>query len=136
MKLMRQEIGSERRRHPRYVLPSMYTAVAVRRAEETEFHLAGHAYDVSVGGMRFELDEAIEPGTSIGIRLELPGAASLRLIDRRPVHIIGNVVWLEEDDLDTPGPVRMACVFRRFPMPGDKERLAARLRSGRFSLAA
>jgi len=137
------KVGKERREHLRYLLPSMYTAIAVRPIEpevlttdgET-FRWHGHAYDISEGGMRFEIDVAIEPGTPIAVRLELPGAATLRVVERRPVFVIANVVWVEEEDLDQTGPVRMACVFRRFVQPGDRERLLSRLRSGRFSLAA
>ncbi len=137
------KLGKDRREHPRYLLPSMYTAIAVRRSEpdvlvpgDEAFQWHGHAYDVSEGGMRFEIDEPIEPGTRIAVRLELPGATSLRVAERRPVFALANVVWIEEEDLDQPGPVRMACVFRQFVQPGDRERLLGRLRSGRYSLAA
>jgi len=128
--------ASERRRHQRYVLPSMYTGVDVRPMDSDSFDWKGHAYDISEGGMRFELDQPIEPGTQIAVRIQLPGAEFLRLTERRPVYAFANVVWIEEDDLDQGGPVRMACVFSRFVMPGDKERLCQRLASGRFSLAA
>lgn len=126
----------DRRRHPRFVLPSMYTTVEVRPLDSERFKWKGHAYDVSVGGMRFELDQPIEPGTQVAVRLQLPGAASMRLSERRPVYAFANVVWLEEDDLEQPGPVRMACVFKRFVQPGDMERLLSRLESGRYSAAA
>ncbi|MDX2114316.1 MAG: PilZ domain-containing protein [Planctomycetota bacterium] len=129
-------LGKERRRHPRYVLPSMYTAVEVRPLESEQFLWKGHAYDVSEGGMRFELDRPIEPGTRVALRIQLPGAQHLRITERRPVYAFANVVWIEEDDLDQCGPVRMACVFSRFVQPGDAERLRDRLRSGRYSLAA
>lgn len=137
------KFGKDRREHPRYLLPSQYTAIAVRRCSpdvlapaDDDFPCHGHAYDVSEGGMRFEIDEPIEPGTPVAVRLELPGAATLRVVERRPVFVLGNVVWVEEEDLDSPGPVRMACVFRTFVQPGDRERLLGRLRSGRYSLAA
>lgn len=128
--------ASDRRRHQRYVLPSMYTGVDVRPMDSESFDWKGHAYDISEGGMRFELDHAIEPGTRIAVRIQLPGAEFLRLTERRPVYAFANVVWVEEDDLDQGGPVRMACVFSGFVMPGDRERLSQRLASGRFSLAA
>ncbi|HVZ94139.1 MAG TPA: PilZ domain-containing protein [Phycisphaerales bacterium] len=126
----------DRRKHPRFVLPSSYTAVEVRPLESDRFKWKGHAYDISAGGMRFELDEPIEPGTRVAVRLQLPGASSLRLAERRPVYVFANVIWLEEDDLEMPGPVRMACVFSKFVQPGDLERLLHRLDSGRFSAAA
>lgn len=130
------ELPRDRRRHQRYLLPSMYTTVEARPLDRDEFEWKGHAYDISEGGMRFELDHPIEPGTRIALRIGLPGAEHLRLTERRPVYVFANVVWLEEDDLDQPGPVRMACVFGRFVVPGDRERLVRRLASGRFSLAA
>lgn len=126
----------ERRAHPRYLLPSMYTTIAVRAIDSDEFTWEGHAYDISEGGMRFEVDHPIPPGAEVAIRIELPGASSMRVADRKPVYVFANVVWLEEEDIDTAGPVRMACVFKRFVEPGDQERLMARLKSGRYSLAA
>lgn len=126
----------DRRRFERYVLPSMYTAVSARELDSTEFTLSGHAYDISRGGMRFELDQPIEPGTQIALRLELPGDASTSWAEPRAVFAFANVVWIEEDDLDSTGPVRMACVFTRFCRAGDEERLLSRLNSGRFALAA
>jgi hypothetical protein len=130
------DAGKDRRRFPRYVLPSMYTSIAVRPMECEGFQWEGHAYDISEGGMRFEIDEPVAPGTQIAIRIELPGAHSLRIAERRPVYVMANVVWLEEEDLEQAGPVRMACVFKQFVQPGDRERLMARLKSGRYSLAA
>lgn len=127
---------TDRRAYPRFLMPSMYTVVAVRPLDSERFLWSGHAYDVSAGGMRFELDHPIEPGTPISVRLQLPGAQSLRMSERRPVYAFANVVWIEEDDLEDTGPVRMACVFKRFVMPGDLERLTTRLASGRFSAAA
>lgn len=128
--------AKDRRRHPRFVLPSAYTAVEVRPLDSEAFQWKGHAYDISEGGMRFELDYPIEPGRGVALRVQLPGADRLPLIDRRPVYVFANVVWIEEEDLEQQGPVRMACVFTRFVMPGDEQRLHARLASGRYSLAA
>lgn len=128
--------GAERRRFVRYLVPSMYTSIAVRPLDRERFEWTGHAYDVSEGGMRFEIDEPIEPGTPVAVRIELPGAASMRVVDRRAVYAFANVVWLEEEDLEHRGPVRMACVFSRFVQPGDRERLMGRLTSGRYSQAA
>lgn len=128
--------GKDRRQFPRYILPSMYTAVEVRPIDAERFQWKGHAYDISRGGMRFELDRPIEPGSKIAVRLQLPGAQNLPPSERRPVYAFANVVWIEEDDLASGGPVRMACVFSRFVMPGDEERLLRRISSGRYSLAA
>ncbi len=130
------ERAKDRRQHTRYVLPSMYTTVEVRPLDSEKFQWQGHAYDISEGGMRFELDHAVEPGTKIAMRLQLPGADRLALTERRPVYVFANVVWVEQDDLEHSGPVRMACVFTRFVMPGDRDRLQGRLTSGRYSRAA
>ncbi len=128
--------GKDRRRHPRFVLPSMYTEVEARSLDTEKFEWKGHAYDVSQGGMRFELDTPIEPGTRIALRLQLPGAQHLKITDRRPVYVFANVVWIEEDDIEQGGPIRMACVFSQFVLPGDEARLRTRLHSGRYSVAA
>lgn len=128
--------ATDRRQHPRFVLPSMYTTVEVRPLDCQEFVWKGHAYDISEGGMRFELDQPVAPGTKIAVRVELPGADRLRLSDRKPVDAIANVVWVEEDDVEHGGPVRMACVFTDYAVPSDRERLQLRLNSGRYSRAA
>lgn len=129
-------IGKERRQHERYLLPSMYTAIDIRTGDAEDFSLSGHAYDLSVGGMRFELDEALEPGTEVCVRITLPGAEHLRPLHRKPIYALASVVWIEPDDLESGGPVRMACVFKAFLQLGDEDRLRARLLSGRYSLAA
>lgn len=128
--------SQNRRIHTRYQLPSMYTEVSVRELESTEFTSSGHAYDISLGGMRFELDEAIAPGTPIAVRILLPGPSSLHGNDRRAIFAMGTVVWIEEDDLDQGGPVRMACVFRNFCQPGDEHRLLAQISAGQYARAA
>jgi len=114
----------------------MYTEVEVRALDCEKFEWKGHAYDISEGGMRFELDRSIKTGTEIALRIQLPGAQHLPAAERRPVYAFANVVWIEEEDVDQAGPVRMACVFRNFVQPGDEERLKSRLQSGRYSLAA
>ena len=127
-------LGRERRQYQRYALPSMYTRVTVRLMDEQEFRWEGHAYDVSVGGMRFELDSPIDQATPVVVQIELPGSDPTG--DPEPVFVAANIVWLEEDDLEQPGPVRMACVFREFARAEDQDRLVRRLNSGRFSIAA
>ena len=126
---------AERRQFERYRLPSMYTAIAARELHAEQFSLTGHAYDISRGGMRFELDQPLEPGTRIALRIELPGSAA-SWAEPRVVFAFANVVWIEQDDLDDTGPVRMACVFTNFCRPGDEDHLMRRLRSGRYAKAA
>ena len=130
--------NSNRRVHDRFVVPPMYTQISVRPIDSEQWLWDGHAYDVSEGGIQFELDQAIEPGTAVAIRIELPGrgltAKQLLGAERNPVYVIGNVVWVDDDD--GLGPCRLAAVFTKFTRPGDHERLMSRLRSGYFSRAA
>lgn len=128
-------MSSDRRIYARYALPAMYTAVAIRPGHSDAFLYEGHAYDLSLGGVRFELDEPLPPGTAVGVRIDLPGVTPFGgLADARPVYALANIVWLEDED--QPGPYRMAAVFTRFALPGDKERLERALMGGRYRLAA
>lgn len=127
---------ADRRQHPRFLLPSMYTTVAVRELSSDTFTHAGHAYDISVGGMRFEIDTPIEPGTRIAVRIELPVGHAPSWATPRAVFAFANVLWLEQDDLDATGPVRMACAFTNFCKPRDRDTLLYALQSGRFAKAA
>ncbi len=124
---------SDRRQHVRYELPPMYTRLMLRPLDREDFIWDGHAYDVSEGGVRFELDEGVEPGTAVAIRLDLPAALGDHRGDLYSVFAYANVVWLEDDE---PGPVRMAAVFTGFEREGDQELLTKRLARGRYSLAA
>ncbi|MFG0292893.1 MAG: PilZ domain-containing protein [Phycisphaerales bacterium JB050] len=137
--MLRSTLNAQNRRiHTRYQLPSMYTEVAVRELESDHFRSHGHAYDISLGGMRFELDELIEPGTRIAVRIQLPGPTfhHTQDKDRRAIFAMATVVWTEQDDLDQGGPFRMACVFKNFCQPGDEQRLLNQLSSGQYSRAA
>ena len=128
-------VPSDRRQHVRFALPSMYTNIAIRPLDQDTFLYEGHAYDLSLGGMRFELDRPIEPGQDVGVRIMLP-TAGLAWVDRRPIFARANLVWLNEEDLTEAGPIRMACVFSRFMQPGDESRIERALHSGRYALAA
>jgi hypothetical protein len=118
----------------RFELPSMYSRIVVRLLDSERFEHEGHAFDISEGGIQFELDRAIEPGTPIAMRIDLPRAAVERSSERRSIFVFANVVWLEDED--EPGPVRMAAVFTRFARAGDQELLRRRITSGRYALAA
>lgn len=122
-----------RRRFERFSLRPMYTAVTAQERADGAIAFEGHAYDISEGGIRFELDEAIMPGTPILLHITLPGLAPAD--EDRRVSVHANVIWIDED-LDEPGPVRMAAAFTRFAKPGDRERLLDQLASGRFARAA
>ena len=116
----------DRRTHTRYALPSMYTTVSVVDENGTVIR-EGHVYDISEGGMRFELDDALEPGSTVIVRIDLPGH------NTEHVNATCNILWVEEEDLELPGPVRMACCFASVE---DEHKLAGMLTSGRYHLAA
>ncbi|RMH27842.1 MAG: PilZ domain-containing protein [Planctomycetota bacterium] len=124
----------ERRRFERYELPAMYTRLSVRTLDADEFQWDGHAYDISRGGVRFELDRGFEPGTPVAIRLDLPRAPAERRTEPRSVFAFANIVWIDDDD--DAGPARMAAVFTRFARPRDEELLRKRILCGRYALAA
>jgi c-di-GMP-binding flagellar brake protein YcgR len=114
-----------RRRHERLDVPPMYTAIAVRPADARGYKMEGHAYDLSEGGVQFEVDEALAPGTPVAVRIELPNSVGLDTGDiEPPIVVFGNVVWLDDSE---PGPVRQAVAFTRFASEMDRARLVARL---------
>jgi hypothetical protein len=121
-----------RRRFERFALSPMYTPVAVRLLADDAYEFEGHAYDVSEGGLRFELDYPIEPGTPVAVTVLLPGHGPE---SSRSVCVYANVIWVENDE-DEPGPVRMAAAFTKFARAEDKERLLGLLGSGRVARAA
>jgi uncharacterized protein (TIGR02266 family) len=105
-----------RREHARIALPAMYTMVAampVSRADGSDLH--GHAYDISEGGARIELDEPLPPGEAVNVRLTLPGHTG-------DIRAQADVVWVNDAD-DDPGPRRMALRFTDFVTSADRERL-------------
>ncbi|MBS0191376.1 MAG: PilZ domain-containing protein [Phycisphaerales bacterium] len=125
-----------RRKFERFALPPMYTPICVRLADGTGPALEGHAYDVSEGGIRFELDSALPAGTAVAVQITLPagnGPAKRELEASRTVCIFGNVIWVDQSE---PGPVRMALAITRFARLGDRERLLGKITSGRFLRAA
>ena len=117
--------SQNRRRFERFALRPMYSAVTVRPHAGGET-LEGHAYDVSEGGLRFELDSAIEPGTAVEITLLLPAA--------EPIEVRANVIWADDDGV--PGPVRMAAAFTAFAGAAHRERLLRQISAGRYARAA
>ncbi len=85
----------------------------------------GHLYDISVSGVRFELDEPLEEGESIVMSISLPGLSE-------PILTKGRVVRVYDEDGD-PGPRRMAATLRSFADPVDATRLARLLGSGFYN---
>ncbi len=114
-------LSNNRRRHERLALPPMYAAISARLLKEKRYAREGHAYDISEGGVQFELDAPLTPGTPIALRLFLPASIGGRDASG-PVEVFGNVVWCDDSE---PGPVRHAAVFSRFASEEDRERLLA-----------
>jgi hypothetical protein len=124
-------MSANRRKHSRYVLPTGYTPIAVRYADADEFTLGGHAYNISQGGICFELDQPVTPGTQVGMMVTLPEGSSAV---KRAVFVLANIVWV--GDVEEPGPVEHAAAFHLFPRVGDEDLLRAALKSGRYAMAA
>ena len=126
----------DRREHARFRVNPGYTPVEVRVHPGERFEFAGHIYDLSEGGVCFELDRPIEPGARVSLKIELPGHlfdAGRDIGPGRAVFVTGNVVWC---DLDEPGASRMAVAVTRFDRAGDRERLIRSLTAGRYLRAA
>lgn len=124
----------DRRQFPRFVLNPMYTSISARLLDSEHFTIEGNAYDISEGGLRFELDRAIEPGTKIALQITLPTWNQEDIGPGRSIFVFANVVWLEDED--QPGPYKMAAVFTHFARAGDRERLLRQFASGRYRAAA
>ena len=119
----------DQRQYERFTLAPMYSCVTVRRvSKDKSQELHGHAYDISEAGVRFELDEAIDPGESIAVDLTLPGTQTA-------VGATGDVVWVN-DEIDDPGPRRLAIQFTEFRSEEDRFRLLNYLGSAQVRRAA
>lgn len=119
----------------------MYHALTVRVTQnEDEWIHRGHAYNLSLGGAQIELDDRIDPGAKIAVRIHLPRRFDqpLGLTDDGggDVHAIGKVVWAAEPDPDEPGASRMAVAFTRFVRPVDWPRLRRYLNQDSLRRAA
>ena len=107
------------RQHPRLRVAAPYTLIRVRPVGEDRYRWTGHIYDVSLSGMRFELDEALPAGTAIEVRALLPGKS------QTVVRVTGRVARIHDDK--EPGPARMGLMIDSFQSELDRERLASYL---------
>ncbi len=125
----------DRRQHPRFAVTPSYSQVRLRLLTEETFTRTGHVYDVSEGGIRFEMDVPVEPGTPVAMEIMLPDRNGTMTIDGpgRAVFLLGNVVWC---DADEPGPAQMALVITRFARAGDRDRLMRRITTGAYARVA
>ncbi len=114
--------GRERRKFARFKVMPMYTRVHVRSHDHDGPQLDGHVYDISEGGIRFELDEPLPEGERVSLEINLPGCQKL-------IKAWGNIVRVNDAD-DDPGPRRMALHFGGFSDEGSKLALARYLGQG------
>ncbi|MEM8782025.1 MAG: PilZ domain-containing protein [Planctomycetota bacterium] len=103
---------------PRAAVPPMYTLLRAKRPGDEQFRWSGHLYDVSMTGMRFELDEPLKTGEQVQVRAMLPGTEHIT------IRVEGRVARMHEDG---PGPVRMGLLIERFLGPHDRRKLTTYL---------
>jgi hypothetical protein len=113
-----------RRRYERLPLRPMYTPISVRVVGERTPRRLGHAYDLSEGGVQFELDDPLPAGTPVMLCIELPASFGAGSGETAEIRVRGNIVWT---DASEPGPVRQAAVFTRFASEEDRILLLQRI---------
>lgn len=126
---------TERRLHERFATAPMYTTISARTEREVGFSRHGHAYDISEGGVRFELDRPMQPGTPVAVQIALP-SATVEASPKGPARTIfatGQVVWCEASE---PGPAKLAVAFSGFAHESDRQRLLGPLRTHAFCRVA
>lgn len=119
------ETAKDRRLHDRFTVDPMFSSVAVLPGGATEpcggehrsddLGCDGHLYEISLGGMRFELDEALPRDACVRVAISLPGCTDPIRVDARVVRVF--------DAIDDPGPRRMVAQFETFA-DGAREALA------------
>lgn len=107
----------EGRSQPSLKLPAMYTLLRARPTGSKRYCWTGHIYDISADGMRFELDQVLEPRTPLEVRGMLPGAKHITF------RATGHITCLHEKDRQV-GPFRMAMTFESFSHEIDRQRLS------------
>lgn len=120
--------SSDARQFPRLRLPAMYTLMRVRPQGAERYMWTGYIYDISASGMRFELDTALPPGTTVEFRAMLPGQFHTTFSGA------GTVVRLHDDE-EEKGPMRMGLSINAFARHGDRRRLSDYLQSAGLKAA-
>lgn len=110
-----QPSSADSRAFPRLKLPAMYTLLRAKKPGDDRYGWSGHLYDISMTGIRFELDLPIEPGQTLQVRAMLPGQ------EHTTVRVEGKVVRIHDDE--DAGPVRMGMTIDRFLGPHDRIKL-------------
>lgn len=116
----------DRRNAERFRLETALVRVVVGahgHTPETKGGFEGHAYDLSDGGVRVELDAPLPVGTPVDVEMHFPGLGT-------PVHMVGAVARLF-DEIDDPGPRRMG-IHARGATPADEARLQRLLDQAAF----
>lgn len=113
----RNENGKDQRQYPRIKVPAMYSLIRARVLGSNRYNWTGHIYDISLGGVRFELDMPVEPGTQLELRGMLPGSGHTTF------RAVGRVARIHSD-VDEQGPCIMGLQFESFQSPMDRHRLA------------
>jgi len=108
---------AEARIAPRLSLPAAYTLVRVKPVGGDRYRWTGHIYDISLTGMRFELDAPLPPGSEVEVRGMLPGH------HHTTFRATGRVVRIHDDQDSDGGPSRMAMTFDKFQTTIDQRKL-------------
>lgn len=120
--------GTDRRRHERRTVPAMYSSVEAKPLAGSAPAALGHVYDVSLGGVRIDLDEPLVPGTDVALVLHLPA-------EPQGIHVTGTVTRVFDPD-DDPICRRAGIRFKDFDAPADESRLRRFLGASPGRLAA
>ncbi len=92
-----------RREFERFSLSPMLSPITVQRVCEGKMEtLTGHAYDISEGGMRIEIDGAVMSGERLNVTFTLPGYAEGDAAGA--VCAACEVVWLTDAEDDPAWP--------------------------------
>jgi len=119
---------AEARQAPRLSLPAAYTLVRVKPQGTDKYRWTGHIYDISLSGMRFELDAPLPPGSEVEVRAMLPG------VNHTTFRATGRVVRIHDQADGDGGPSRMAMMFNDFKTSVDQRRLLTYLESRGLAL--
>ena len=121
---------ADARRYPRLSVPAMYSLLRMGPTGQRAYPWTGHIYDISMSGMRFELDQPVDAGTSVRVRGMLPGDSHTTF------RAAGCIIRLHDDEEEAFGPTRMAMTFESFQNQTDVHRLTQYLAHHQVNRAA
>lgn len=107
--------SSNRRVHQRRSVAAMYSAVEAKPIGGFGPTASGHIYDVSLGGVRIDLDDPVAPGTDLRLALHLPA-------ESKAIRVTGTVMRVFDAD-DDPICQRTGVRFVAFEDAADETRL-------------